>query len=228
MITIVLPTSVHTDKSPAAGAEVCKKSICLGLDFTFWPSVFFGFLPATGQERQQIWGGLGSKYELGCATNMARVEALMCWMKFSIHASSTFQSADGSSIAMELLPRDLQCWYRFSIVRMMMIVMIMMMKMMTMTMMMMMMMITGTGCDSDQGGVPAWQLPCIPFWSPPSPSFPRPRHCHRHHCCHHHAGHHRPPLLSFPHCHHHQHRHQNHLIPSHHHHHHYHHHHNHH
>ena len=29
------PTSVHTDKSPAAGAEVCKKSICFGLDFTF-------------------------------------------------------------------------------------------------------------------------------------------------------------------------------------------------
>ena len=76
-------------------------------------SAYFGFLPATGQERQQIWGGLGSKYELGCATNMARVEALMCWMEFSIQASGTFQSADRSSIAMELLPRDLQRWYRF-------------------------------------------------------------------------------------------------------------------
>ena len=95
-----------------------RKSIWFGSDFTLWPccTISLFWLPSCyrragkatnmGRSGQQIWVGMRNKYGRGGSS-------LMCWMEFSIHASGTFQSAERSSIAMELLPRDLQRWYRF-------------------------------------------------------------------------------------------------------------------
>ena len=115
MITIVLLTSVHADKSPAIRVEEIHMFWVRFHTLTLLhnqPILASFLLPEGrkgnkyGRSGQQIWVGMRNKYG-------GRVEPLMCWMEFSIHASGTFQSAERSSIAMELLPRDLQRWYRF-------------------------------------------------------------------------------------------------------------------
>ena len=115
MITIVLLTSVHADKSPAIRVEEIHMVWVRFHTMTLLhnqPILASFLLPEGrkgnkyGRSGQQIWVGMRNKYG-------GRVEPLMCWMEFSIHASGTFQSAERSSIAMELLPRDLQRWYRF-------------------------------------------------------------------------------------------------------------------